>query len=108
MEGVETVTESRHNGRSKGEPPRTTVAKLLEDVTQILEESLPAFEASLEATDHELPASITVKVAFVPAKAGTDSSPGRLAKIIVGGKLALPTTGHEHDVSTGGGQLALF
>jgi len=58
MEGAETATETRRNGKSH-EVPRTTVAKLLEDVAQILEESLP-------------------------------------------------TTSHEHDVSSGGGQLALF
>lgn len=132
MQGIETVTISgdgidpvtmtgkefadlpekiRRNGRAaKGgaEPPRTTVAKLLEDVAQILEESLPPFEASLEATDHELPASITVKIAFVPAKPDTDTKVGDPAKIVVAGKLALPTTAHEHDASVSGGQLALL
>ena len=109
MEGMETVTEpARRNGRAKGEPPRTTVAKLLEDVAQILEESLPPCEASLEATDHELPASIAIKIAFVPAKPDTDTKSGEPAKIVVSGKLALPTTVHEHDASVSGGQLALF
>lgn len=96
--------------KAKGptEPPRTTIAKLLEDVEQILVESLPPFEASLEATDHGLPASIAIKVAFVPAKPDTDTKVGDAAQIVVSGKVSLPTTKHEHDCSTSPGQLALF
>lgn len=128
MEGVETVTisgdgmdpvtmtgqefkdlpERIRKSQAAKVAPRTTIAKLLEDVAQILEESLPPFKASLEATDHEVPASIAIKVAFVPAKPDTDTKVGDSAKITVSGKLALPTTLHEHGCSTGGEQLALF
>lgn len=89
-------------------PPRTTAERLLEDVAQILEESLPPFQASLDATDYGLPASITVKVSFVPAKPDTETKVGDPAQIVVSGKLALPTTKHEHGCSPRPGQMDLF
>lgn len=127
MEGVESVTiesagesvtmsgkdfkRAAASARASQAPsahPRTTVERLLEDVAQILEESLPPFEASLDATSWELPASITVKVAFKPEKEGTDTKTGEPPQIIVSGKMALPSTVHEHGVSTSGGQMSLW
>lgn len=94
--------------QAKGGPPRTTVEKLLEDVAQILEESLAPLYASIEATGYELPASIAIKVSFVPAKADTAAKIGEPAQVVVSGKLALPTTKHEHDAQAGSGQLSLL
>lgn len=93
---------------TKGGPPRTTVERLLEDVAQILEESLPPLYASIEATRYELPASTSIKIAFVPAKPDTAAKIGEPAQVVVSGKLALPTTKHEHDAQPSSGQLSLL
>ena len=94
--------------QTKGGPPRTTVERLMEDVAQILEESMPPLYASIEATGYELPASIAIKVSFVPAKPDTENKLGDPEKVVVSGKLALPTTKHEHDAQASSGQLSLL
>jgi hypothetical protein len=94
--------------QTKGGPPRTTVERIMEDVAQILEESMPPLYASIDATEYELPASIAIKIAFVPAKPGTETKIGEPAQVVVSGKLALPTTKHEHDAQASSGQLSLL
>jgi hypothetical protein len=94
--------------RAKGGPPRTTVERIMEDVAQILEESMPPLYASIDATEYELPASIAIKIAFVPAKPDTETKIGEPAQVVVSGKLALPTTKHEHDAQASSGQLSLL
>ena len=94
--------------QTKGGPPRTTVERIMEDVAQILEESMPPLYASIDATEYELPASIAIKIAFVPAKPDTETKIGEPAQVVVSGKLALPTTKHEHDAQASSGQLSLL
>ncbi len=94
--------------QTKGGPPRTTVERIMEDVAQIIEESMPPLYASIDATEYELPASIAIKIAFVPAKPDTETKIGEPAQVVVSGKLALPTTKHEHEAQPSSGQLSLL
>lgn len=108
MTGDEFSAAAEKVRRAKGGPPRTTVERIMEDVAQILEESMPPLYASIDATEYELPASIAIKIAFVPAKPDTETKIGEPAQVVVSGKLALPTTKHEHDAQASSGQLSLL
>lgn len=90
----------------------TAIGKLASDVEDLLAEHLPLVQAALANTHCQEPASITIKIAWVPGKEGTETKAGEPFHVEVSAKAALPSSriSREVDVTSVGSkkQMVLF